>query len=398
MKIGLLGLIFHAGNKGCEALSYAFLSIMDEIAGRQNEKIDITILSTFPAKKFLKAKGNYKTCMAEFLPKHTYQNLNIGFSFFKMVGRNYIISPGVKACDFVFDFTAGDSFTDIYGRQRFFVRTALKQKIMDMGIPLVLGSQTIGPFRDKDVREMAVKVIKGCKEVYARDQLSVAYTRNISGRTPILTTDVAFALPYTKDNCKHDIPYIGFNPSGLLWNGGYTGDNQFGLTVDYKKYCREVIQNLLKNYKVFLIPHVLTYQPQSVDNDLIAIRELKKQFPSLVVAEEFTTPMEAKSCIASMDGFIGARMHATIAAFSANVACVPFSYSRKFEGLFDSLGYDRVIHGCSDTTGEAVEKTLDWMDNHMELKKEVLTCNELANEKTEELKNNLQMLMYGSSK
>lgn len=395
MKIGLLGLIFHASNKGCEALSYAFLSIIDEIAAKRNEKIEIKILSTFPTKKFLKAKGNYRNCIDEFLPRYPYENLNIGFCFFKMVYGKYIVSPGVKECDVVFDFTAGDSFTDIYGRQRFFVRTALKQKIIDMGIPLVLGSQTIGPFQDKDVRDMAVKVIHGCKEVYARDQLSADYTVKISGRKPVLTTDVAFALPYTKNEHKNDIVNIGFNPSGLLWNGGYTGDNQFGLTVDYQKYCREVIQNLVKKYEVFLIPHVLTDLTQSMDNDLIAIRELKKEFPSLVVIDDFITPMEVKSYIARLDGFIGARMHATIAAFSANVACVPFSYSRKFEGLFDSLGYARVIHGCSDTTDEAIEKTLDWIEKHAELQKEVIQCNALASEKTNELKDNLQNLLYG---
>ncbi len=395
MKIGILGLLFHAGNKGCEALSYAFLYLIDEIAQRQNDKIEITILTTFPTKKFIKAKGNYKTCMREFLPKYTYKNLNIKFCFYKMVWGKYMISSEVKKCDVVFDFTAGDSFTDIYGRRRFFVRTALKQKIIDMGIPLVLGSQTIGPFQDKDVRDMAVKVISGCKEVYARDQLSADYTLKISGRKPVLTTDVAFALPYTKSEHENNIVSIGFNPSGLLWNGGYTGDNQFGLTVDYQKYCREVIRSLLKKYKVFLIPHVLSYQTGNVDNDLIAVNALKKEFPSLVVIDGFTTPMEVKSHIARMDGFIAARMHAAIGAFSANVACVPFSYSRKFEGLFDSLGYGRVIHGCSDTTESAVEKTLNWIEKHGELKKEVIACNRLASEKTKQLKDNLKKLLYG---
>ncbi|MBE5974648.1 MAG: polysaccharide pyruvyl transferase family protein [Paenibacillaceae bacterium] len=395
MKIGILGLLFHAGNKGCEALSYAFLYLIDEIAQRQNDKIEITILTTFPTKKFIKAKGNYKTCMREFLPKYTYKNLNIRFCFYKMVWGKYMISSEVKKCDVVFDFTAGDSFTDIYGRRRFFVRTALKQKIIDMGIPLVLGSQTIGPFQDIDVRDMAVKVISGCKEVYARDQLSADYTFKISGRKPVLTTDVAFALPYTKSEHENNIVSIGFNPSGLLWNGGYTGDNQFGLTVDYQKYCREVIRSLLKKYKVFLIPHVLSYQTGNVDNDLIAVNALKKEFPSLVVIDGFTTPMEVKSHIARMDGFIAARMHAAIGAFSANVACVPFSYSRKFEGLFDSLGYGRVIHGCSGTTESAVEKTLDWIEKHGELKKEVIACNRLASEKTNQLKDNLKKLLYG---
>ncbi len=395
MKIGITGLLFHAGNKGCEALSYAFLNLIDEIAKRQKDRIEITIITTFPAKKFLKAKGNYEICMREFLPKYTYKNLNIGFCFYKMVCGKYMISSEIKTCNVVFDFTAGDSFTDIYGRRRFFVRTALKQKIIDMGIPLVLGSQTIGPFKDKDVRDMAVKVIRGCKEVYARDQLSADYTFKISGRKPVLTTDVAFALPYTKREHSNNIVSIGFNPSGLLWNGGYTGDNQFGLTVDYQRYCREVIKSLLKKYKVFLIPHVLSYQTQNVDNDLIAVHALKKEFPALEVIDDFTTPMEVKSHIACMDGFIAARMHAAIGAFSANVACVPFSYSRKFEGLFDSLGYGRVIHGCSDTTDSAIEKTLEWIDKHTELKNEVIACNGLASEKTNQLKDNLETLLYG---
>ncbi|MGJ7723542.1 polysaccharide pyruvyl transferase family protein [Escherichia coli] len=44
-----------------------------------------------------------------------------------------------------------------------------------------------------------------------------------------------------------------------------------------------------------------------------------KNNDAVVVAERFTNPITAKSYISSIDFFTGARMHATIAAFSAGV-------------------------------------------------------------------------------
>ena len=55
-------------------------------------------------------------------------------------------------------------------------------------------------------------------------------------------------------------------------------------------------------------------------------------------------PVEIKSYIAGMDFFMGARMHATIGAFSSGVPVVPMAYSRKFNGLFvDTLQYDSMV-------------------------------------------------------
>ena len=50
---------------------------------------------------------------------------------------------------------------------------------------------------------------------------------------------------------------------------------------------------------------------------------------------------------------MGARMHACIAAFSSGVPVVPMAYSRKFEGLFGSLGYDRTV----DCTADSAERS-----------------------------------------
>ena len=62
--------------------------------------------------------------------------------------------------------------------------------------------------------------------------------------------------------------------------------------------------------------------------------------PNLILSPLFLDPIVAKSYIAGMDFFMGARMHSTIAAFSSEVPVFPMAYSRKFNGLFtDTLQY-----------------------------------------------------------
>lgn len=52
-------------------------------------------------------------------------------------------------------------------------------------------------------------------------------------------------------------------------------------------------------------------------------------------------------------------MHACIAAFSTGVPVVPLAYSRKFNGLFTSLGYHWLADGKVLTTTQAVQAILD---------------------------------------
>ena len=306
--------------------------------------------------------------------------------------------PSVKNCDLVFDFTAGDSFTDIYGEERFYDRTGLKKKIVDSGIPLILGSQTIGPFKDSNVQKYATDVIERCKAVFVRDSQSKDYVEQISKAKPILTTDVAFFLPYEKKEKKDSIKRVGFNPSGLLWMGGYDGKNQFGLTVDYQDYCKKIIQFLQEQgYEVHLILHayskIIKKGYYHADNDKLAVDALHEIFPNTIIAPYFATPMEAKSYISGMDLFIGARMHATIAAISAGIPVIPFSYSRKFEGLFSSLDYPYVVEGTKWETNEAIDKTEEWIKSIDILSLKIKTCFDSINKLKKQMLNDYQSII-----
>ena len=67
---------------------------------------------------------------------------------------------------------------------------------------------------------------------------------------------------------------------------------------------------------------------------------------------------------------MGARMHACIAALSSGVPVMPTAYSRKFKGVFGTVGYDH----CADCKSEDAETILgkirDGYDNRADLKRQ----------------------------
>lgn len=358
MKIVLLGFDFECPNKGCEALSYAFVSMLQRIF--QDERLEIhnvthkDSLGIFPQKypdiKFVHHRASYKS------PRF----------FIDMARWN-------RAADLIFDITYGDSFSDIYGKKWLVKTNIYKQLAVWSKTPFILLPQTYGPYEDPKLKRWSLSLIRRSDKVYSRDQISCEYVMR-EGNTQVQTvTDLAFALPFDRQMYQMEDSgkvKVGVNVSSLLWEGGFTKDNQFGLKVDYQAYCRRLIGRLLESgdYEVHLIPHVIEDKEGAPENDLRPCRILGGEFPEAVLAPGFETPIEAKSYISCMDVFTGARMHATIGAFSSGAATIPFSYSRKFEGLYGNLNYPYVIAGKSLTTEEALERTMDYIEKRKELK------------------------------
>lgn len=404
LRIGVLGLAVRSlwyvgGNLGCHALSFSFFYVLDKIAAQNNQKIELVCISQIKLVELLKkyARSVWHTLKkdkvrtTEEYYNELYPHLRYKVGYYLVLFNHIVFLSSIRRCNCIFDFTAGDSFTDIYGEERFYQRTRIKEKVIRSKIPLILGSQTIGPFKSDKVKDYARKVIKASSYVFVRDELSKRCVEEITSVSPVLTNDVAFFLPYDQP-ANDGMKRAGFNPSGLLWEGGYNRSNQFGLTVDYKEYCRSVIRYLLETgYEVHLILHAYWLKENMPDdypdNDRLAVEALHQEFPTSIVSPYFHTPMEAKSYIANMNIFIGARMHATIAAISANVPVIPFSYSRKFEGLFSSLHYPYIIEGRNIGTKDAITKTCKWIDNINELEISLSGCKQIIKEKNDFLLN-----------
>ena len=275
----------------------------------------------------------------------------------------------LKRCDVVLDIGGGDSFTDIYGAKRFGFLWSSKLAARILGKPLVLSPQTIGPFDNLWSRLLAGYIVGRAQKVFARDPQSLAALGELNPDADgVLATDVAFALPFERVGHGPGT-HVGINVSGLLFNGGYTGRNEFGMDVDYPGFTRRLIAAFLQRdgVTVHLVPHVLSDElPQ--DDDRGAIRTLAAEFPRALAAPDFTGPIEAKSYIAGLDLLIGGRMHACIAAHSSGVAVVPVAYSRKFSGLFEGiLGYRHLVPVKGLDTDDAVAFVLDAYERRAEL-------------------------------
>jgi polysaccharide pyruvyl transferase WcaK-like protein len=344
-------LILHStrsDNLGVGALTASEVEILRDIARETGLTIDITVMDwTSPRQPYVTG------------PDIRIVDIN----------RRAMLSPRgyfaiARASDIVIDIGGGDSFADIYGSKRLVRMFYLKFLTHLAGTPLVMAPQTIGPFRKYISKSLARLSIRLCKIVATRDALSTQSARNMGVTAHIIeASDVALALPYDPPPPRQDgrPVRVGLNVSNLLMNKGYTGKNEFGMAGDYPSLVRDIVRlftNHAESCEIHLVPHVAAMDEAltHIEDDCAANLLLKKEFPHVILAPRFTSPSEAKTYIAGMDFFMGARMHACIAAFSSGVPVIPMAYSRKFEGLFGSLGYPHVVDCTTEQNAQILEK------------------------------------------
>jgi len=186
--------------------------------------------------------------------------------------------------------------------------------------------------------------------------------------------------------------------SGLLWAGGYSGANQFGLTLDYRQTVHALVRHFaaISGVQVVLVPHVVTAD-RLAEDDLRASQAVAAEHPGVDVAGPFDSPMQAKSYISGLHFFMGARMHACIAAFSSGVPVVPMAYSRKFTGLFGSLGYDEVADCTQDDQAAVVQRIQRGFDRRADLQALVHDGNAQAQQRLGRYRDALVGLLRGAS-
>lgn len=302
----------------------------------------------------------------------------------KMLFGQSSYAQQVAACDVILDIGAGDSFSDIYGQKHFFFLALSKWLALRAKVPLVLSPQTMGPFTSRLSRVMSGWLLNRTTRVFARDGLSMGYLRSRGlVRNTDEVIDVAFRLPFDRQpNPDDGLVHVGVNVSGLLYNGGYTRNNQFGLTVDYPRLIDTLLAELAARpaVVVHLVAHVIS-DTFEVEDDYRVCQMLAERHPGMRLAPRFTSPSEAKSYISGLHFFTGARMHACIGAFSSSVPVVPMAYSRKFNGLFNSLGYHHLADLKVHSTDQALQNILQGLAQRQQLATEVRHGNALAQQK-----------------
>lgn len=362
LRIGLLSHYFDDANLGCVALSVSNVHLLERAAERAGVSVSYVHLV------------NEKTSISN--PPVVAGDWLVGRipSTSGAVRRPWALAraEALDGCDLVMNINAGDGFTSIYGLPRQVSESYMSLTAARKSIPLILSPQTIGPFTNALSKSLASRVLRRAQVVFARDHESAELARALGARATCREViDVAFALPFTPPPARRDAtrqPSVGVNISGLLWRGGYVGSNYFGLSFSYREYVSRLVGRLVnEGLDVHLVGHV--FSPGGVEDDLSACEELAELMPAVTVAPRFSGPEAAKSYIAGMDAFTGARMHATIGALSAGLPVVPFGYSDKVRGLYGTLGYEFYLDAREQWTAiSAAECTFDWLMHREDLR------------------------------
>jgi colanic acid/amylovoran biosynthesis protein len=379
VRVGLLWHSVNSENLGVGALTVSNIAIVEKVAAELNQKVSFTILG--------------------WTDRNPTQLDRHNVFIYKMRARDLIRPHGlysrVRECDFVLDISAGDSFADIYGSRRFVFNTLSKMVVFLARKPLILSPQTIGPFKQVWTKYVAYLLMRFSTAVITRDGLSTEYVKQFKFTHVSEATDVAFRLPY-EISLKPKVKRIkvGINLSGWLFIGGQNQDNMVVLKSDYPVFVRSLVSHFakLEECEVHLISHVIG----GTQDDYRASLQLGEEFPGAIVAPRFTDPSAVKSYISGMDFFCGSRMHACIAAFSSGVPVVPIAYSRKFSGLFGSLGYHESTDLLTQTGSEILEHVIAGYNDRESLKQKVTRSLEAVDAKLakyeEILKNQFRVL------
>ena len=401
MKIGIMGTPVDCGNRGVLALGASLVNL----CSRSSQEAEVVLLlgnrDDHPAPFRVGGKVRLIPVVnCRLSPKSRFRDHLAWIVLMSILYRVLPVAwvrasiirstPWIKAvdeADLVGDVHGGDSFSDIYGLTGFCLSFLIAWSVVLVKGSMVQFPQTYGPYKSVVARRLAGFLLRRSSVIIARDKQSREVARKLvgSGQEVQLSPDVAFSLEAVPpERIELDPPLhaqpgqplnsklstlnlagnvIGLNVNGLMFHGGYTRNNMFGLNLDYATFLPELVTALLAAHpgELWLVPH--TYAARGhVESDNEASEILRNSLPPelrrrvrLITAEY--DQHELKGIIGQFDFFVGSRMHACIAALSQGVPCVGVAYSMKFGGVFESVGMEEwVVDARSSTNEEAVAR------------------------------------------
>ena len=316
-------LYYHSGSKnhGCEAIVRGTSKILQE---------DLSLFSIRPNEDIKYGLNDICEIIddkEEIINKYSLKNI-LGVLDIKInnkidtviKNRRKNILDNIKKDDICFSI-GGDNYcypgTDIIG--------ALNNNIRKKGAKTVLWGCSVEP--DVINGDVANDLSK-YDLIVSRESISYEALKKVNPNTK-LYPDPAFQLD------KKELPLpkvfeesntVGINVSPLIINC----ENNKGITKDnYEELIKYIINNT--NMQIALIPHVVWDN----NDDRVPLLELYEMFKDSgrVVMIEDCNCMELKGYISRCRFFIGARTHATIAAYSTYVPTLVVGYSVKARGI-----------------------------------------------------------------
>lgn len=286
--------------------------------------------------------------------------------------------------------TGGDLLTESYGTLSFLTSIINLLIALLLNVPVVLYSESIGPFKRIWNRTVAKFLLSNVKIIILRENISRNYLKELGVKgVPIyVTADQAFLLRpapprrvieilYKEHACRltqETGPLIGISASQIIYRYGF--QDVIRPRDKYNKYVKVVAQitdYLIDEFNatVVFVPHVVEpgNDDRKVANDVYKI--IKGKQKTVLIKREYTTE-EIKGIIGQCDLFIGTRMHAMIASTSMCIPTVAIAYSYKTKGVMEDVGCKRYVLHVKDLNYDALVSLInDAWNNKTEIRKDL---------------------------
>lgn len=362
-------LYYHGGsaNHGCEALIRTTAELLDY----KNNKISLASFRPEDDKKygidqFCDIHRMYETKnVNRWNPKwiKAYLQLKLQHKPYSMDDLVMLNAIGAKKGDIALSI-GGDNYC--YNDTQGLIRA--NDMLRCNGIKTVLWGCSIEPELLDD--PIIADDISKFDLITARESISYEAIKKINKNT-VLVSDSAFMLNKVCSPLPTGInnkAIVGINMSPLANDC----EKIKGITI--KNYER-LIEYILKNteYNVLLIPHVVWKESDDSSINKYFYRKYKDSKRVFIIEDANCEVL--KGYISRCKFFIGARTHATIAAYSSCVPTLVLGYSIKSKGIANELfgTYDNyVIPVQSLTTPDDLVDSFLWLvSNEKEIKKEL---------------------------
>lgn len=349
-----------SGNHGCEAINRATEKILD----LQNKTAYFSTRNYADEEKYGLVTDNHP--FVEYKNYKTYNKLQklemslyyklihkdkfIGDFNYKMFKKPFSLSDVALS-------VGGDNYC--YGAGDWLCR--LHKEAKKSGCKTVLWGCSVD---EEFLSEENKKNINEYDLIVARETITYNLLKQFNDNV-VLYPDPAFQLD------KAELPL----PAGFA-KGNTVGINISPMIIENEKHkgmAFENYSNLIKhiiettNMQIALIPHVV-WQTNDDRKPLVKLYDLYKETGRIVMIDDHNC-MELKGYISRCRFFVGARTHATIAAYSTCVPTLVVGYSVKAKGIAKDLfgTYDNyVVPVQSLSQPDTLTKSFDWIYKYEE--------------------------------
>jgi colanic acid/amylovoran biosynthesis protein WcaK/AmsJ len=278
----------------------------------------------------------------------------------------------LSECDAVLSI-GGDMLSLDYGLDSPFFFVGIAESVLRMGKPVILWGASVGPFSAlPGVERQMTAHLRHLSLVTIRESHTLAYLRDLGVSDNVLSvTDSAFVMQPQEMDLRSFWPtghsVLGLNMSPIVESVRKAA----GSTTSVFDETVAFVQGILSasNLGVLLVPHVAPLDGSFRNSDERYLAQIAVAVGDAggrvrCVPSGCNAP-QLKYVISRCRYFIGARTHATIAAFSTGVPTISIAYSVKARGINrDLFGDERYVLDTREVSADSLAASLSLLDDN----------------------------------